>query len=98
MFRGVGMRVHVTLPKEMVEEVDRLVGPRRRSEFIVEAVRQQLARRKRSEMGRRVAGSLAEVDVPGWESSESAAEWVRVNRRNADAILHYVPAESTADA
>jgi hypothetical protein len=27
-----------------------------------------------------MAGSLADVDIPGWDASEAAAEWVRALR------------------
>jgi hypothetical protein len=37
------------------------------------------------ELARRLAGSLADVDIPGWESSEAAERWVE-DLRKAD---HY---------
>lgn len=33
---------------------------------------------------RKLGGSLAERDIPGWESTETAAEWVRSLRRESD--------------
>lgn len=87
MTREGFVRIHVVMPKELVEQIDALVGKRRRSEFIVEAVREALDRRKRAELGRRLAGSLADVDIPGWESSESAAEWVRALRYDQGTIV-----------
>ena len=50
----------------------------------------QMARHGRARLGRaarKVVGSLARVDIPGWESSESAAEWVRASRRGDDEKL-----------
>ena len=96
MTREGMVRIHVSMPKELVEQIDALVGKRRRSGFIVEAVREEIARRRRteldedarrrrSELGRKVAGSLADVDIPGWETSESTAEWVRQQRYGRDA-------------
>ena len=32
------IRTHVVFPKELVEAVDRLVGPRNRSRFFVQAI------------------------------------------------------------
>jgi hypothetical protein len=29
----------------------------------------------------KAGGSLEHIDIPGWETSESAAEWVRALRR-----------------
>ena len=94
MTREDATRAHVVMPKDVVERIDALVGPRRRSEFVVEAVQKELTRRNRSEMGRRPAGSLADVDIPGWESSEAAAEWVHQLRYHPEAL---VPVASGSD-
>jgi metal-responsive CopG/Arc/MetJ family transcriptional regulator len=75
------MRTHVVMPKELVEEIDAEVGPRKRSQFVKEAVEEKLARRRRVAAFEAVAGSLADVDIPGWETSESTARWVRAQRR-----------------
>lgn len=75
------MRTHVVLPKELVESVDELVGSRARSRFFAEAVQEKLAKARLAQAARRVAGSLADVEVPGWETSKSAADWVRAARR-----------------
>lgn len=69
-------RAHVVMPEELVEEVDALVGQRRRSQFIKEAVEEKLLRLNRVAAFEKFAGSLSGVDIPGWESSEAAAEWV----------------------
>ena len=81
------VRTHVVLPKALVEELDELVGPRRRSEFIAEAAKEKLDRLKRVRAFEKVAGSLADVDIPGWETPEAAAEWVRASRRLANERL-----------
>jgi hypothetical protein len=75
------VRTHVVLPKDLVDELNELVGPRRRSEFIAEAAKEKLDRLKRVRAFDRVVGSLADVDIPGWETPEAAAEWVRASRR-----------------
>ena len=87
-------RAHVVMPTDVIDRIDELVGPRRRSEFVTEAVQKELRRRNRSEMGRRVAGSLADVDIPGWDSSEAAAEWVHQLRYHPESL---VPVASTTD-
>jgi len=78
------VRTHVVLPRELIEAVDELVGPRHRSEFIAEAAKEKLRRLKLIRAAEKVKGSLADVDTPGWESPEAAAEWVRASRRAAD--------------
>jgi metal-responsive CopG/Arc/MetJ family transcriptional regulator len=82
------MRAHVIVPDDLIAEVDKVVGPRKRSEFFVEAVRENLRRDRLMAAADPAAGSLVGVDRPGWETSESAAEWVRQQRREADRRLN----------
>jgi metal-responsive CopG/Arc/MetJ family transcriptional regulator len=74
------MRTHIVIPKEIVDSVDAVVGKRGRSKFFVDAVEEKLARSRLAELAGRMAGSLAGVDIPGWESGEAAAAWVRASR------------------
>ena len=69
-------RAHVVLPNDLVCEIDQRVGQRRRSEFIQEAIEEKLRRLRRVEAFDRVVGSLKGVDIPGWETPESSAQWV----------------------
>ena len=79
------MRAHVVMPQELIEEIDALVGSRKRSRFVVEAVEDRLRRERLKAALAEMAGSLAEVDIPGWETPEATSEWVRSLRREADA-------------
>ncbi len=81
------MRTHVIIPKELVDSIDELVGTRNRSRFFTEAVEEKLSRVRLVNAARKLKGSLAEADIPGWERSESAAEWVRSSRRRDDEKL-----------
>ena len=75
------MRTHVVIPKETVETIDRLVGRRGRSKFLAEAAEEKLRRLRLLRAADKVAGSLADVAIPGWESPEAVSEWVRSMRR-----------------
>jgi metal-responsive CopG/Arc/MetJ family transcriptional regulator len=92
------MRVHVVIPSELVEEVDALVGRRQRSRFITEAIEHVLAHERLKRAAEAVAGSLADVDIPGWESSEAAEKWVRSLREEWDQRLDpsWIPAQESA--
>src|SRR5919205_1139345 len=81
------IRTHVILPKDLLQAVDELVGKRERSKFLADAAAEKIARAKLARVAQSVAGSLDGVAIPGWESSESAAEWVRASRRADDAHL-----------
>jgi Arc/MetJ-type ribon-helix-helix transcriptional regulator len=73
-------RVYVVLPEELLREIDARVGKRKRSEFIQEAVEEKLNRLRRVEAFERVVGSIADGEVPEWDTPESAAEWLRALR------------------
>lgn len=77
------MRAHIIVSDELVTFIDEHVGVRGRSKFFVNAAVKEVKRIRRVEVARKVAGSLADVDIPGWETSERAEEWVR-NLRKAD--------------
>ncbi len=80
-------RTHIALPRDLVGEIDQIAGPRRRSEFMVEAAREKLDRLRLQRVAAAVVGSLENVDIPGWETSESTSAWVRASRRNSDTRL-----------
>jgi hypothetical protein len=77
-------RTHVIAPKALIEEVDRLVGPRHRSEFITEAVTEKLERENRIRAVRQALTLPAVRDVPGWETPEAVSKWVRDIRAESD--------------
>jgi len=81
------MRAHIVVPDELVREVDELVGTRRRSQFFEDAVREKVKRMKLLAAAEAAAGSLVDVDIPGWESSEAAANWVHCLRQADDKRL-----------
>lgn len=69
-------RCPVTLPHDLIEQIDRMVGEERRDQYIEEAVRETI-RARRVAAFEQVVGSLKDIDIPGWESPESTVEWVR---------------------
>jgi metal-responsive CopG/Arc/MetJ family transcriptional regulator len=75
------MRVHITLEDELVRELDGRVGPRRRSSFVAQAVRQALDDERRWELIESSVGALS-ADDHDWDVDAGA--WVRAQRR-ADA-------------
>lgn len=77
-------RAHLVVPEDLLAEVDKLVGPRRRSEFFVDAAREKVQRERLRVLAHDLAGSLAEAKIPGWETPEAASAWVRALRRESD--------------
>lgn len=71
------MRMHITIPDELVSELDRRVGPRGRSPFVAKAVEQALEDAERWDL---IESSLGAVGG-GKEWDEDPAAWVRAQRR-----------------
>lgn len=75
------MRVHITLAEELVRELDRRVGARRRSSFIANAVRHALDDEHRWEL---IEESLDSIADGGHDWDDDPAGWVRAQRRADD--------------
>jgi metal-responsive CopG/Arc/MetJ family transcriptional regulator len=78
------MRIHVVIPDDIIRRIDALVGPRNRSRYIADAVLEKLKRDELLQAAEQMAGSLADADIPGWETSEAAARWVHDLRYSVD--------------
>lgn len=70
-------RAHVVLPEELLHLIDARVGQRKRSEFIQEAIEEKLNYLERIEAFERVVGSIADGEVPEWDTLESTEKWLR---------------------
>ena len=75
-------RAHILLPQDLIKEIDSIVGPRRRSAFLVETARDAVRRTKLQR--------FLESDTPAWKDSDhpelaqGAAAWVRKLRREGE--------------
>ncbi len=67
-------RTNLTLPEELLAEVDALAGPRGRSRYVAEAVAQRVKRDKLGKAIRETAGIM--VGKPGWMSPDEVVQWV----------------------
>lgn len=81
-----GTRTHVILPADLLEAVERAAGPRGRSAFIAEAVREKLQREDLRTAMEEAAGSLDPKDYPAWQTPEAISEWVYRLRHHPDEI------------
>jgi len=71
------VRLHINLDDALVAELDRLVGPRRRSAFVASAVRAALDDERRWEL---IESSFGSIPDTGHEWDEDPAAWVREQR------------------
>jgi CopG family transcriptional regulator / antitoxin EndoAI len=75
------VRINVTLPREMIESLNQIAGPRSRSRLIAESLREYIRQMKAAELGKQLeegycaaaAGNIAmteefeAVDLEGWD-------------------------------
>jgi len=71
------MRLHISLADDLVAELDRRVGRRRRSAFIGETVRHALDDERRWED---IEAALEAIPDTGHEWDDDPAAWVRAQR------------------
>ncbi len=72
------VRVHILLEDALVAELDRRIGPRRRSRFVAEAVRRALDDERRWDD---IETALGSVEREGHDWDDDPAAWVRAQRR-----------------
>jgi len=75
------MRAHVIMSKALVAKIDRLVGSRRRSRFISDAVARELAHLELVEAAAAAIGSGIGQPRPWGDTSKSIAQWVHDDRQ-----------------
>jgi metal-responsive CopG/Arc/MetJ family transcriptional regulator len=67
-------RTNLTLPEELLHEIDELAGPRGRSRYVAEAVAQRVKRDRLGKAIRETAGVMK--GRPGWMSPDEVVRWV----------------------
>jgi metal-responsive CopG/Arc/MetJ family transcriptional regulator len=79
MEAGVALaRTNLTLPKDLMDEVDELAGPRGRSRYVAEAVAQRVKRDRLGMAIRDTAGIL--VGTPYQMNRDQVTEWIEFLR------------------
>jgi len=73
------MRLHISIDDSLVEQLDRRVGARRRSEYIAATLRKALDDERRWEDIESGLGTLADGEHE-WDADPAA--WVRAQRRS----------------
>jgi hypothetical protein len=72
------VRTNLLLPEDVVAALDRVAGPRGRSRYVADAVRDRLRRDERLAAAREAAGAWR--DHPLFPTSEAVADWVHLGR------------------
>lgn len=78
--------VNLSLPEDLVAEVDHVSGPRNRSAFVEDAIRRAVRREQLRVSIERTAGSLKDEDYPHWRTSADVVAWVREMRAEVTSV------------
>ena len=79
-------RTHIVIPAPLVNEIDRLVGKRGRSEFFTQAAQREIRRLQQIRALENIAGAWKDKDHP--ELKGGAARWVKEVRKESEQRLH----------
>ena len=80
MRMAVRIPTNLTLPQELVAEVDAVAGRRNRSRFIEDAIRARLRRERLGTAIEQTFGAWAGKGPPEWEGPDGVVRWVRAQR------------------
>ncbi len=72
------MRVHINLDSKLVKELDRRIGPRKRSRFIADAVERALDDKRRWAL---IESAFGSISTTGHIWDPDPAAWVHAERR-----------------
>ena len=73
----MGRRTNLLLPDDLVREIDRVAGPRNRSRFVADAVRDRLRRERLREAWAASFGAVRREEHPEWATPDRVEAWVR---------------------
>lgn len=73
----VRVATNLSLPKELVEELDAVAGKRNRSAFVERVLREQLRRERIRRAWEGVRGAWVGKGPPEWDKPDGVANWVR---------------------
>lgn len=73
-------RTNVILPRDLLEEIDSVAGPRRRSAFLAEAAREKLARLRFDQAAKQAFGAWQAQDHPELVTDAGVRRWLERGR------------------
>jgi Arc/MetJ-type ribon-helix-helix transcriptional regulator len=84
---GPKSRIHVSLPDKVVRDIDELVGPRKRSQYIADAVEAAAKKDRLLKVLYETAGTLDVKKYPYWSTPEKVEQWLR-DLRETPSLRH----------
>ncbi len=83
---AVRSATNLSLPEDLVAEVDAIAGKRNRSSFVEDAIRTKLKRERLRLAMQRAVGIITPEKYPEFATSEQVVEWVRAGRRETTQV------------
>jgi len=80
-------KTHLVFPRELLEMIDKFVGKRKRSQFVVEATKEKLARERFASILKKAAGCWTDKNHPELKTKRDVERYVRRLRKSADKRL-----------
>lgn len=77
-------RTHVVIPEDTVKAIDYIVGKRKRSQFIVEVLKEKLQQLKLAKAIDKFAGTWRDEDHPELQGRDGVKKWVENLRKESD--------------
>lgn len=84
---SIKARTHVIIEEDIVKEIDRLVGKKKRSSFISEATKKELKKLKQLSVIKKLRGVWKDEDHPELAGKDGTYKWVRKLRSEDEKIL-----------
>jgi len=84
---SVKTRAHVIVDESILKEIDRLVGKKKRSNFIAEAAKKELQRLNQLALLGKLKGAWKDKDHPEMQGKEGTYGWVRELREENEQSL-----------
>jgi len=84
---SIKARTHVIIEEDIVKEIDRLVGKKKRSSFISEATKKELKKLKQLSVIKKLRGVWKDEDHPELAGKDGTYKWLKKLRSEDEKIL-----------
>jgi len=83
----MNVKAHLVFPREVLEEVDKITGKRKRSLFIAEATREKIERERFSRTLEETKGAWSHKNHPELETAKDMERYLNEKRKSYRARL-----------
>ncbi|MFZ5596417.1 MAG: hypothetical protein ACOY31_05325 [Bacillota bacterium] len=75
----------IRLPVDLLSDLDKYVGKRQRSKFVIQATKKELIKLKQKKALQSASGIFNDKDYPQFAGEEDVSSWVRKLREETEA-------------